>query len=234
MKADDFALSIIDLHKSFTMGQEVIQVLTGVNLMVKQGEGLAIVGASGTGKSTLLHLLGGLEKADQGKIVYNGEDICTMKNSKLADFRNKKVGFVFQFHYLLPEFIALENVMMPALISSGKSSRQTYAIRQRALDLLNTVGLKDRVSHKPGQLSGGEQQRVAVARALMMSPDVLLADEPTGDLDPTTGEKVIDLFSDLKTSMGITMVIVTHNLDLAGTMDRVLLLKGGQLEPFHL
>jgi len=233
MKAE-YALSIIDLHKSFTIGPEIIRVLTGINLTVKKGEGLAIVGASGTGKSTLLHLLGGLEKADQGKIVYNSEDICTMKNSKLADFRNKKVGFVFQFHYLLPEFTALENVMMPALISSGKSSGQTNTIRQRTLDLLNAVGLENRVSHKPGELSGGEQQRVAVARALMMSPDILLADEPTGDLDPATGEKVIDLFSDLKDSMGITMVIVTHNLDLAGAMDRVLLLKGGQLEPFHL
>jgi lipoprotein-releasing system ATP-binding protein len=196
---------------------------------VFKGEGVAVIGTSGTGKSTLLHLLGGLERSDKGSIFYDNHDITRMKDGDLAGLRNRKIGFVFQFHFLLPEFTALENVMIPALLSSWDKA----TIRKQALDLLHVVGLSERISHKPGELSGGEQQRVAVARALMMSPEILLADEPTGDLDPETGGKMIALFVQLKESLGITMIIVTHNHDLAQVMDRMLVLKGGVLEPYR-
>jgi lipoprotein-releasing system ATP-binding protein len=224
---DELVLTVEDLHKSFHKGPEVIEVLKGVNLDVHQAEGIAIVGASGSGKSTLLHLLGGLEKPDSGSIVYGDSNISTMKEHEIAQFRNKKIGFVFQFHYLLPEFTALENVMVPALLSSKMSHR----IRERSIELLDVVGLADRWTHKPGELSGGEQQRVAIARALMMTPGILLADEPTGDLDPETGHKVIELFSGLRTKLCVTLIIATHNMELAHTMDKVLVLKGGHLEP---
>ena len=227
MKADAI-LHVRDLFKSFSKGPEVIEVLKGITMEVTPGEGIAIVGASGTGKSTLLHLLGGLERPDQGKILHDTKDICTMNDREMALFRNKQIGFVFQFHFLLPEFTAIENVMMPALVSERKTD-ETF---KRALHLLEIVGLKDRTSHKPGELSGGEQQRVAIARSLMMSPKVLLADEPTGDLDPATGQKIIDLFSELKDVMGVTMIIATHNMELAKTMDRIMILKGGHLELF--
>jgi lipoprotein-releasing system ATP-binding protein len=225
MKADA-TLNVTNLFKSFTRGPEVIEVLKGVDIEIGRGEGVAIVGASGTGKSTLLHLLGGLERPDKGEILYETGNICSMNDNAIATFRNKQIGFVFQFHFLLPEFSALENVMMPALVSSKKSEETS----QKALHLLETVGLKDRISHKPGELSGGEQQRVAIARSLMMSPKVLLADEPTGDLDPATGQKIIDLFKELKNSIGITMIVVTHNMELAKSMDRIMILKGGHLE----
>jgi lipoprotein-releasing system ATP-binding protein len=225
MKADT-TLNVTNLFKSFTRGPEVIEVLKGVDIEIGRGEGVAIVGASGTGKSTLLHLLGGLERPDKGEILYETGNICSMNDNAIATFRNKQIGFVFQFHFLLPEFSALENVMMPALVSSKKSEETS----QKALHLLETVGLKDRISHKPGELSGGEQQRVAIARSLMMSPKVLLADEPTGDLDPATGQKIIDLFKELKNSIGITMIVVTHNMELAKSMDRIMILKGGHLE----
>ncbi|HVN72174.1 MAG TPA: ABC transporter ATP-binding protein [Desulfomonilia bacterium] len=223
---DDLVLIVEDLHKSFRKGPEVIEVLRGVNLDVRKAEGIAVVGASGSGKSTMLHLLGGLEKPNSGSITYSDCDISAMNERDIARFRNTKIGFVFQFHYLLPEFTALENVMVPALLSS-KMSRQ---IRQRSEELLDMVGLADRRTHKPGELSGGEQQRVAIARALMMSPGILLADEPTGDLDPETGHKVIELFSGLKKTLFVTLIIATHNMELARTMDRVLVLKGGHLE----
>ena len=195
--------------------------------MSHKSEGIAIVGASGSGKSTLLHLLGGLEKPDSGNIIYGASDISTMKDREIARFRNTKIGFVFQFHYLLPEFTALENVMVPALLSSNMSG----PITARAEELLDLVGLKGRSTHKPGELSGGEQQRVAIARALMMSPGIILADEPTGDLDSETGHKVIELFTRLRTTLCVTLIIATHNMELARTMDKVLVLKGGHLEP---
>ncbi|MGC9323916.1 MAG: ABC transporter ATP-binding protein [Desulfomonilia bacterium] len=225
---DERILKIVDLHKSFRRGPEVIHVLKGVNMEVTKGEGIAIVGASGSGKSTLLHLIGGLEKPEKGTILYGDRDICLMNERDISSFRNLRIGFVFQFHYLLSEFSALENVMMPALLSSGHA----FDIRKKAHDLLDVVGLSDRISHKPGELSGGEQQRVAIARSLMMSPDILLADEPTGDLDPHTGGKIRDLFSTLRLSLGITMILVTHNMELAGITDRILELKEGHLEPF--
>lgn len=224
---DELVLRVANLQKSFRKGPQVIEVLRGVDLDVYRSEGIAIVGASGSGKSTMLHLLGGLEKPDSGKISYGTNDISSMKDQEIARFRNTKIGFVFQFHYLLPEFSALENVMIPALLSSDKPQ----GARGHAEDLLDLVGLKDRRTHKPGELSGGEQQRVAIARSLMMSPGILLADEPTGDLDSDTGNKIIELFTDLRTRLKVTLIIATHNMDLARTMDRVLVLKGGHLEP---
>lgn len=226
MKGDPI-VAVEEVSKSFTRGPALIEVLKGTGLSVDRGEGIAIVGASGTGKSTLLHLLGGLERPDKGRILYEGRDICRMNDKQITLFRNTSIGFVFQFHFLLPEFTALENVMVPALVRAKRPDD----IRPRAFSLLETVGLKERVEHKPGELSGGEQQRVAIARALMMSPQVLLADEPTGDLDPFTGNKVIDLLTQIKKSLGVTMIIATHNTDLARAMDRVLILKGGLLEP---
>ncbi|HOJ15085.1 MAG TPA: ABC transporter ATP-binding protein [Deltaproteobacteria bacterium] len=215
------------LHKSFRKGPETIVVLRGVDLEVHRGEGVAVVGASGSGKSTLLHLLGGLEKPDSGTIAYGADDITAMDEASMARFRNSRIGFVFQFHYLLPEFTALENVMLPALITSRVSAQ----VRKKAEGLLDMVGIAHRKTHKPGELSGGEQQRLALARALMMNPEVLLADEPTGDLDPETGLKIIELFGRLRKDLGVTLVVATHNPELARTMDRVLVLKGGHLEP---
>lgn len=222
----DIVLSTSDLHKSFRKGPEVIEVLKGIDLEVKRGEGVAVVGASGSGKSTLLHLLGGLEKPDRGIISYNGTDITGMDERSMATFRNTEIGFVFQFHYLLPDFTAIENVMMPALITSMPGA----AAAKRARELLEIVGISHRSTHRPGELSGGEQQRLAIARALMMSPKVILADEPTGDLDPDTGAKITELFTRLKETLGITLVVATHNTDLAAAMDRVVVLKGGHLE----
>jgi len=229
MKAEA-VIKVDGLHKSFRRGPEVIHVLQGLNLQVGAGEGVAVIGASGTGKSTLLHILGGLERPDRGRILYDEADICGMRPNDLADLRNKKLGFVFQFHFLLPEFTAVENVMIPALVGAWNRPQA----RARALKLLDMVGLSARVEHKPGELSGGEQQRVALARALMMSPAVILADEPTGDLDPHTGELMQELLVQLKTSLKVTMIIATHNHDLAHAMDRVLELKEGVLEPYHV
>ncbi|MFY9398347.1 MAG: ABC transporter ATP-binding protein [Desulfomonilia bacterium] len=227
MKAEPILVAA-EISKSFRRGPALIEVLKGAGMEVNRGEGVAITGASGSGKSTLLHLLGGLERPEEGSIRYEGRDICRMDDRELTLFRNTSVGFVFQFHFLLPEFTALENVMIPALV---RAKRQDEAL-PRARNLLEIVGLAERMEHKPGELSGGEQQRVAIARALMMSPRVLLADEPTGDLDPSTGRKIIDLFSHIKESLGVTMIIVTHNMDLAKTMDRILVLRGGILEPY--
>lgn len=229
MKAET-SISALGLFKTFHKGKQGIEVLKGLDLIVKKGEGVAVIGASGTGKSTLLHLLGGLEKPDSGSISYGDKNICTMKDNDLSAIRNKMIGFVFQFHFLLPEFTAHENVYLPSLISSGDMIKAKKA----ALELLDIVGLTERATHKPGELSGGEQQRVALARALMMSPEILLADEPTGDLDPSTGEMMSELLVKLKKDMGVTMIVATHNHDLARLMDRILLLKGGVLEQHNL
>ena len=202
-------------------------MLNGIDLSINKGEVLAIVGASGVGKSTFLHILGGLDRPTSGKVLYGNVDVFTLDANRIARFRNEHVGFVFQFHHLLPEFSALENVMMPALIR-GMNREQAG---DSAAQMLNDVGLGGRLLHRPGEMSGGEQQRVAVARALMLSPDVVLADEPTGNLDVHTGEAVHDLLLSINKLKHITFVIVTHNDKLAIRADRVLRLTEGRLIP---
>jgi lipoprotein-releasing system ATP-binding protein len=202
-----------------------LPVLDGIDLDIRKGEMLAIVGASGVGKSTLLHILGALDRPTSGKVFYGDLDVFGLDNGPLARFRNERVGFVFQFHHLLPEFSALENVMMPALI---RRTDRAEAARS-AERILNDVGLGARLHHRPGELSGGEQQRVAVARALILNPEVVLADEPTGNLDMHTGEAVHDLLLAINKQKGVTFVIVTHNDKLAVRADRVLRMTDGRL-----
>ncbi len=201
-----------------------MEVLKGLDLTFSQGEKAAIVGASGVGKTTLLHVLGTLDRPTAGKVLYEGKDIYTLNEKDLAFFRNREIGFVFQFHHLLPEFNALENTMMPCLIQG--LSKKEAAFRAEAI--LTLVGLKERLSHKPGELSGGEQQRVAVARALVLEPKVLLADEPTGNLDTKTGDSVFDLLQELNHIKGVTLIVVTHNLKLAENMARQIQLVDGK------
>jgi lipoprotein-releasing system ATP-binding protein len=202
-----------------------IDVLRGVDLAIQEGEMLSLTGASGVGKSTFLHVLGTLDAPTSGSIHFEGRDVVSMGDAELARFRNRSIGFVFQFHYLLPEFTALENVMMPALIQ-----RLAMADAQaRASEVLDAVGLQDRADHKPGELSGGEQQRVALARALVLRPRLLLADEPTGNLDPTTGEGIHQVLKDLNQRLGIAAVVVTHNQHLAESLPRRLRLADGHL-----
>lgn len=201
-----------------------VEVLKGVDLVFFRGEKAAIVGASGVGKTTLLHVLGTLDQPTAGKVLFEGKDVYALNEKDLALFRNREIGFVFQFHHLLPEFNALENTMMPCLIQG--IPKKESASRSEAM--LTLVGLKERLSHKPGELSGGEQQRVAVARALVLEPKVLLADEPTGNLDTKTGESVFDLLQDLNRIKGVTLVVVTHNLKLAEKMSRQIQLIDGK------
>jgi lipoprotein-releasing system ATP-binding protein len=211
--------------KSYTVGQTRLTVLRDLDLHVEAGEMVGIVGASGVGKSTLLHLLGALDQADQGTITIDGTDLTRLADGEVVAFRNRHVGFVFQFHHLLPEFSALENAEMPMRIA-----RMPLAdARPRAEELLARVGLADRLSHRPGMLSGGEQQRVAVARALVMRPSLLLADEPTGDLDEATADSLHGLLREMHKTYGLTSVIATHNMRLAAACDRVFRLEGGRL-----
>jgi lipoprotein-releasing system ATP-binding protein len=218
-------IDVRDLRKSFRMGGEALHILKGVNLKVRQGEFLAIVGPSGVGKSTLLHILGGLDRPTAGQVYYSGTEISRLPDGDLAAFRNRTVGFVFQFHHLLPEFSALENTIMPALI--GRHDRGSA--EEKARGMLKRVGLADRLRHRPGELSGGEQQRVAIARALVLSPTVLLADEPTGNLDSKTGEAIFDLLRELNREEGLTAILVTHNEWFARQADRTLRMADGQL-----
>jgi lipoprotein-releasing system ATP-binding protein len=218
-------LRVRELRKSFRTGGEELHILKGVNLTVRRREFLAIMGPSGVGKSTLLHILGGLDRPTGGEVWYTGVEISRLSEGGLADFRNRTVGFVFQFHHLLPEFTALENTMMPALIGR-RSMREA---NETARSLLQRVGLSDRLQHRPGELSGGEQQRVAIARALMASPEVLLADEPTGNLDSKTGEAIYDLLRELNRERGLTVILVTHNERLAQRADRILRMVDGRL-----
>ncbi|MEO5579156.1 MAG: ABC transporter ATP-binding protein [Gemmatimonadaceae bacterium] len=215
-----------DLHKTYTGGDGgTINVLSGVNLSVKPREMVAIVGASGAGKSTLLHVLGALDRPSRGYVVIGGEPVNGLTEEQLAALRNRSVGFVFQFHHLLREFSALENVMMPLRIA-GKVTR---AARSRAEELLARVGLSGRMNHRPSELSGGEQQRTAVARALATDPRVVLADEPSGNLDLANGEMLHDLLMEVVNDLEIAMIVVTHNRSLAARASRVLLLEGGRL-----
>ncbi len=212
------------LIKTFRHNGIQVEVLTGVDLDIRQGETLAVVGASGVGKSTLLHILGTLERPSTGTVRWDGKDIFSLDDRSLAAFRNRKVGFVFQFHHLLAEFNALENVMMPALIARLPQP----VARDLAEAILVRVGLKERLTHRVSTLSGGEQQRVAVARALVLEPEVLLADEPTGNLDPKSGGRVQELILELNHERGLTSVIVTHNLEMARVLDRQITLLDGK------
>jgi lipoprotein-releasing system ATP-binding protein len=218
-------LSVRDLHKSFSEGGSEIHVLRGVNLELAVGERLAIVGASGVGKSTLLHILGTLDRPTSGKIFFEGQELPLADEARLCQFRNRQVGFIFQFHYLLPDFTALDNVMFPALIQ-GMDAPQAKGEAERLLEL---VGLKERMSHRPGKLSGGEQQRVAVARAVILRPKLVLADEPTGSLDMRIGEEVQDLLFRLNEEHKIALVVATHNREFADRIGRRAELRAGEI-----
>jgi lipoprotein-releasing system ATP-binding protein len=220
-------VTVAGLNKSFVVGSQRIHVLRDLDLQVAQGEMLAIVGASGVGKSTLQHLLGALDRSDSGSVHVADREITAMSDSAVVEFRNRHVGFVFQFHHLLPEFDAAENVEMPMRVARIPRDQS----RRRASDLLARVGLGGRLTHRPGMLSGGEQQRVAVARALVMQPLLLLADEPTGDLDEDTADTLHALLREMHAEHGLTSVIATHNPRLAAACDRVLRLEQGRLHP---
>jgi lipoprotein-releasing system ATP-binding protein len=220
-------LSARGVGKTFHDAGREIVVLKDLNLEVAAGEELAIVGQSGVGKSTLLHLLGSLERPTAGKVFFAGRDLFAMDEREMAEFRNRELGFVFQFHYLLGDFSALENVMMPALIAR-MPEREAQA---RAANILELVGLADKLRRRPAELSGGEQQRVAVARAVVLGPRLLLADEPTGNLDPHTADEVHDLFHQLNRELRITLVVATHNERLSRSMTRTLRLRDGRLFP---
>jgi lipoprotein-releasing system ATP-binding protein len=214
------------LRKSYRDGEREVTVLRRVDLEVEGGSLAAIVGPSGSGKTTLLHLLGALDSPDEGSVEIGGTDLASLDGARLARFRNKTLGFVFQFHQLLPDFTALENVMMPSRIA-GRPAREAF---ERAQSLLGEVGLEDRATHYPNQLSGGEQQRVAICRALALEPPLLLADEPTGNLDPATGRRVLDLLIELQTRRGMTAVLVTHNPEVANRCVKVWRLEDGVLQ----
>jgi len=218
-------IEVENLSKSFVSGTSQVDVLRDVVLSIREGERIAVVGASGAGKTTMMHTLGALDQPTAGRVLFEGKDIFSLRGPDLDGFRNRTIGFVFQFHQLLPEFSALENVMMPALIA-----RQAPRMAQTAAEaLLREVGLGHRLSHKPGQLSGGEQQRVAIARALVMKPRVLLADEPTGNLDSGTSDEIYHLLQQLHQTRGLTMILVTHSEVLAGRMDRVVRMEDGRI-----
>ncbi len=219
-------LEVTDLHKAYRKGETTVDVLCGVSFAVARGEMVSVIGKSGAGKSTLLHLLGTLDAPDRGRITLDGVDLGTLSSGALADLRNQQIGFVFQFHHLLPEFTALENVMMPALIR--RMPRAQAAVRAQAV--LTEVDLGHRLTHRPGELSGGEQQRVALARALVLDPPLLLADEVTGNLDQKTGEGIHQLLFELNRKRAITLIVVTHNLTLADRMPRRLNLTDGKIE----
>ena len=218
----------VHLTKKFRSGEDELVVFADLNFEVARGEQLALIGESGAGKSTLLYMLGGLDRPSEGTIYFGHQDIFSFSDTELAEFRNREIGFVWQNHSLLPEFTAMENVMMPLLI---RGTRATDA-KARSLARLDEVGLRNRASHRAGELSGGEQQRVALARALVGNPTVLLADEPTGNLDFRTGEMIISLLGDLHRSHGLTSIYVTHNLSFATRCDRILQLEKGVLTPW--
>jgi lipoprotein-releasing system ATP-binding protein len=216
-------IAAVDIQKSFRTEAGELRVLKDINLSIQEGEMVSITGASGAGKSTLMHILGALDRPTAGKVLFRAADVFSMDESSLALFRNRSIGFVFQFHHLLPEFNALENTMLPGLISN-----KPYAdVQKKAQDLLGDLGLSRRMHHRPGELSGGEQQRVAVARALMQDSGLVLADEPTGNLDTATGNSLFELFLDLNKKKNITFIIVTHNISLSDRCHRVLRMADG-------
>tara|TARA_Y100001970_G_C14159407_1_gene817594 strand:+ start:365 stop:1039 length:675 start_codon:yes stop_codon:yes gene_type:complete len=219
-------IKVSNLHKSFLDGEgRKLHILRGINFEAKSGSTIAILGASGTGKSTFLHILGALESIDEGLMTMGGVDLSKLNRDQAAKFRNKEVGFIFQFHQLLQDFTALENVMIPQLIEGKK----TEFVRKSSLDLLQKVGLYERSSHKPAQLSGGEQQRVAIARALVNRPSIVLADEPTGNLDESTGIQVMDVLLRLNQENDTTLIMITHNRNLASKMRYQHVMENGQL-----
>jgi lipoprotein-releasing system ATP-binding protein len=218
-------LKLKNVEKVFPHPRGPVSAVKNISFQVEPGESLAIIGVSGAGKSTLLHLIGGLDYPSSGRVVFEGTDFSQLDPLRLAKIRNTRIGFVFQFHHLLPEFDALENVMIPALIARKDESEA----RKRASEILDELGLSDRRYHRLGELSGGEQQRIAVARAVMLEPSLLLCDEPTGNLDAETGRKVEDLLLDLNRKKGITLIVVTHNENLAKRMKRVIRLLSGQI-----
>ena len=220
----DPLVSVQNVTKTFEHEGRSLEVLRGIDLDIGSGEMVTLVGPSGAGKSTLLHLIGTLDLPTDGRILYDGHDVTRLGSSDLAEFRNRSIGFVFQFHHLLPEFTALENVMMPGLIQGRRR------FEDRAKQLLDEVGLSERITHRPGELSGGEQQRVALARALLMKPKLVLADEPTGNLDSQTSASVHSLFFDLNRRHGITFLIVTHSRDFADMMPRRVSMKDGRID----
>lgn len=220
-------ISVTNVSKSYPVGGAQLSVLKHLDVTLEQGEMVAVVGASGVGKSTLLHVLGGLDAADEGEVRLGDTDLRALPDAEVVAFRNRNVGFVFQFHHLLPEFTALENAEMPMRIARVPAAER----RARAEELLRQVGLAERMTHRPGMLSGGEQQRVAIARALVMKPAVLLADEPTGDLDERTADTLHQLLREMHRERGLTSLIATHNLWLAAACDRVLRLEDGRLKP---
>jgi len=218
-------LILKDIHKYFDHRGYLLKVLKGISLHISGGESIAITGASGSGKTTLLNIMGGLEPPTKGIVYFDDKNMYEIKEKELNIIRNRDIGFVFQFHYLLPELSAIENVMIPALIA-GNTQNQAYNM---AIEILEKMGLEDRVNHKPGELSGGEQQRVAIARALIMGPRIILADEPTGNLDRHTAHNILELLLELNKREGIAMVIATHNLELAFRMKKVMELRDGLL-----
>ncbi len=220
----DPLVTVENVTKTFEHEGRSLEVLQGIDLEVSRGEMATIVGPSGAGKSTLLHLIGTLDLPTEGRILYDGVDVTAFGGSELAEFRNRTIGFVFQFHHLLPEFNAVENVMMPGLIHGNRR------LETRARALLDEVGLSHRLTHRPGELSGGEQQRVALARALLMEPSLILADEPTGNLDSASSDAVQDLFFELNRSHGTTFLIVTHSRDFAAMMPRRVSMKDGRID----
>lgn len=221
----DTIIEIRNLRKTFIKDGNRIEALKGIDLSIGRGESLAIVGASGAGKSTLLHILGTLDRPSAGTVLVKGAEVFKWNENELARFRNRTIGFVFQLHNLMPEFSTLENVMIPALIG-GLSKREA---RERARNILVSFGLGERLHHKPGELSGGEQQRVAVARAIVMEPEIVLADEPTGNLDTETGKRIEDVLLNLNTEKNITLILVTHNPRLAERMARTVGLQDGKI-----
>ncbi len=227
-------LECIDLHKAYGRGHARVDVLTGVNLTVAPGELLAIVGASGVGKSTLLHLMGALDRPDSGQVLYDGVELFSGSPHRQDRLRNRTFGFVFQFYHLLPEFTALENVLMPAMVRFGSLQwlRRRSTVRKRALTLLENLGLSHRITHRPGQLSGGEQQRVAIARALINDPPVLLCDEPTGNLDEKNSSEIMAQLIELNRA-GQTIVMVSHDKDIAAAAHRIVHLTAGRVEPWQ-
>lgn len=218
-------LEVNALCKQYRMGSATVSVLKGIDLTINRGETTALVGPSGAGKSTLLHILGALDRPSSGEVRYNGEQLFDRSDRELADFRSRSIGFVFQFHHLLPEFTALENVMMPAVIAR-KEHKKAQGV---AVELLEDMGLGHRLQHRPGELSGGEQQRVAIARALVMEPELLLADEPTGNLDAATSETIYEILMKIQKRIGVAMVIVTHNESIAARMGQMVRLVDGMI-----